>query len=277
MSASGISYRVQVDRVPITRRIGRAALQEEKRHGLLAALALLLAPLAPIHLALPATALAVAVPTGIAAARAGSWPVLRLAVFGSLLALSSLTGIPSGIWVGVLLIWLASLRFRDLAPTGGWLKAGDWTPQALWLAAITVIAAAVVLTVWALNTSSFGGSTEELVASVRDLPLLVLVIGGVGFVAINAVAEEIAYRGFAYEAAINTLPPVAAIAVQGAAFGAVHIAGFPAGLLGVALATAYGVTLGALRYMTGGMRLPILVHIAADATIATLFITVLVK
>ena len=140
-----------------------------------------------------------------------------------------------------------------------------------------MVAAAVVLTVWALNTRSFGESTEELVASVRDLPLLVLVIGGVGFVAINAVAEEIAYRGFAYEAAINTLPPVAAIAVQGAAFGAVHIAGFPAGLLGVALATAYGVSLGALRYMTGGMSLPILVHIAADATIATLFITVLVE
>ena len=236
-----------------------------------------MAPLAPLHRGLPAAALAIAVPTGIAAARTRSWSVLRVAGFGSFLAVSSLTRIPFGIWIGVLLIWLASVKWHDLVPTGGWIAAGHWTRRTRVLASVTVVAAAIALTVCAVTTSSFGESTDELADSVGDLPLAVLVIGGAGFVVINAVAEEIAYRGFAYEAAMEVLPSSAAVALQGVAFGAAHIAGFPAGLVGVGLATTYGITLGALRFMTDGMRPPILVHIAADATIVALFITVLLE
>ncbi|MDJ0924349.1 MAG: CPBP family intramembrane metalloprotease [Acidimicrobiia bacterium] len=254
---------------------GHRARRVANWHLLSALLALILAPLGAVHFSLAAVAAALSLAVAALAARTRSWPTLRLAAFAAILALGTLAKAPLTIWIGVALLAVAGVRWRGLIPETGWLPPGRVTRAAWWLSAATVVVAAVALTVWAHSTNSFGGSTDELAETLRDSPRTLLWVGGAGFVLINAVAEEIAYRRIAYEAAFSILPPSAAILLQGIAFGAAHVAGFPAGLLGVGLATVYGVTLGALRFMTGGMRLPILVHIAADATIVTLFITVL--
>jgi membrane protease YdiL (CAAX protease family) len=46
--------------------------------------------------------------------------------------------------------------------------------------------------------------------------------------------------------------------------------GYPSGALGALLAGIYGVCLGWLRVFSGGLGLPVLAHIAADATIFTM-------
>lgn len=43
--------------------------------------------------------------------------------------------------------------------------------------------------------------------------------------------------------------------------------GYPPGLLGAALAGIYGLALAWLRVFTGGLGLPVITHIVADATI----------
>lgn len=41
----------------------------------------------------------------------------------------------------------------------------------------------------------------------------------------------------------------------------------------VGLTLVYGLLLGAMRQLTGGIRVPVLVHMAADAVIAIVFVT----
>ncbi len=237
-------------------------------------LALLLAPLAPIHKALPAIALVLASVSAIGPYRSNAQSQARLAVFVGVLSLCSLFEVPYGIWIGVLVLGLASRRWKALAPRVGWLPQGRTSGGALLLSVATIVIAAAALTLWAASVDGFSDSTQELADAAADLPILVLILGTVGFVVINAVAEEIAYRGLAYEVATTAYSVPVAIAVQGVAFGAAHIAGFPAGALGVVLAAVYGIALGVLRHMTNGLRLPVLVHIAADSTIAVLFFTI---
>lgn len=102
-----------------------------------------------------------------------------------------------------------------------------------------------------------------------------LVVAVVLFVVANSFAEEIAYRGLAFDAALTILPPGGAVGAQALAFGAVHVPGFPSGWAGVGLSLVCGVALGILRRVTAGLWLPILAHMGADATIVVLVITLL--
>ena len=240
----------------------------------LALVALLLVPLASISRVLPAAALAIALAVIWSGRQSAAWPETRLALFVAVFAVCSLTGIPYAIWIGVIVLFGAARLWTALAPPGGWVPGGERTRPAILFSGLIVVVAGVALTLWAATADSFADATEDLADAAADLPIAVLAVGAVGFVVINAVAEEIAYRGVAYEVAAGAFRTVPAIAIQGVAFGLAHIEGFPAGTTGVVLATLYGLSLGVVRHMTGGLRLPILVHIAADATIAVLFFTI---
>jgi membrane protease YdiL (CAAX protease family) len=50
-------------------------------------------------------------------------------------------------------------------------------------------------------------------------------------------------------------------------FGLGHLHGYPPGHVGALLAGIFGFCLGCLRVYTGGLGLPVIAHIAADATI----------
>lgn len=94
----------------------------------------------------------------------------------------------------------------------------------------------------------------------------------VAFVVVNAVTEEVAYRGIAFKAATRAFPPAGAILLPAVAFASSHLSGFPAGAVGVVPSFTYGVALGAIRHLTGGLKFGVLAHMAADATIAFLVI-----
>ena len=104
-------------------------------------------------------------------------------------------------------------------------------------------------------------------AQVPPWPGAALLLAGLGFAAANAVLEEVIWRGILQRWLGTILPPTMAVGVQAASFGASHYYGIPSGFAGVALATGYGVLLGALRVRSGGLAAPIAAHIAADATI----------
>ena len=64
-----------------------------------------------------------------------------------------------------------------------------------------------------------------------------------------------------------------AVLVQAAAFGLLHLSGFPGGAVGVGLAAVYGVMLGVLRRRAGGLLAPYVAHVAADLTVFVLLLT----
>ena len=96
---------------------------------------------------------------------------------------------------------------------------------------------------------------------------LTLILAGVLFSVVNALMEELAFRGIVMDALESQLQATTALAAQALAFGAAHYHGFPAGPVGVVLASIYGLMLGMLRRWANGLAAPVIAHICADATI----------
>lgn len=93
---------------------------------------------------------------------------------------------------------------------------------------------------------------------------------GVLFSLFNALFEETIFRGVLFDAIESQWGVAVAVAATAFLFGYGHMHGYPPGILGAALAGIYGLCLGWLRVFSGGLGLPVLAHIAADATIFTI-------
>lgn len=94
-----------------------------------------------------------------------------------------------------------------------------------------------------------------------------IVVAGILFSLFNAIFEEVVFRGIFFDACAAQRGSVFAITVTSVIFGYGHMQGYPPGVLGAFLAGIYAVCLGWLRVYSGGLGLPILAHVAADATI----------
>lgn len=98
-----------------------------------------------------------------------------------------------------------------------------------------------------------------------DPGLLVLVLAVVAFALLNATVEELLWRQLMLGRPRRSgLVPVA---VTSLSFGLAHLGGLPGGAVGVGLATAYGVLLGALRLSRGGLGSCIALHVVVDLVI----------
>jgi CAAX protease family protein len=97
-----------------------------------------------------------------------------------------------------------------------------------------------------------------------------LVAAGVAFAVVNAFVEEVLFRGAILHHLGRVLGNGPAVLVQALAFGALHLNGYPYGVTGVGLASAYGLVLGALRLRSGGLLAPWVAHVCADAVIFVL-------
>lgn len=132
------------------------------------------------------------------------------------------------------------------------------------------------LTIWSLVVSDPGqGTTGQLIRAAQGVPGWAVALFVAVYVPVNAITEEIAYRGIAFDSASAYLPAVPSLVAQAIAFATLHVAGFPSGLAGVALAFGYGLAIGLIRHISGGLRFPVIAHMAADATIAVLVIVLL--
>jgi len=138
------------------------------------------------------------------------------------------------------------------------------------LVACTAIVSVLSLTVLVLYQIFFSPSLEHLD---KYLPLALVhnvFLTAVAFSLLNPLLEEIVFRGVFYQAIGAHWPwPVAVIATA-VLFGVGHMGGYPPGGSGALLAGIYGVALGALRHYSEGLLLPVLAHIVADATIASI-------
>ena len=79
--------------------------------------------------------------------------------------------------------------------------------------------------------------------------------------------EEFVFRGVLFDAVESQWGARGALIGTAMLFGLGHHHGYPPGLSGACLAALFGSVLGAFRLWTGGLLLPIVAHMGADATI----------
>ncbi|MCY3842463.1 MAG: type II CAAX endopeptidase family protein [Acidobacteria bacterium] len=164
-------------------------------------------------------------------------------------------------------------RVSWLRDAGQWLAVGRLDARTLTFSAAFAALSGAVLLVWHVLAQP---SLDDLVATfVPDWPFWLLAAAAVGFSIVNAVLEEAAYRGVlqhALERAVGA--GHAALVLQATAFAALHfLAGFPRGMVGVAVTFAYGLVLGTIRRQAGGLAAPVAVHALTDLAIVAIVLT----
>lgn len=92
-------------------------------------------------------------------------------------------------------------------------------------------------------------------------------LAGVVFSIVNALCEEVIFRGILYDGIESQWGGKVAVVATAGLFGYGHLHGYPPGVAGAALAGLFGLGLSWLRGFTGGLGLGVLAHIVADATI----------
>lgn len=172
------------------------------------------------------------------------WPIFKLVPLVGALAVAHLNG---------------SLRGAGAAFARG--RLGRFEMAAI--GALAVTAAALLILWFELATPDLSG----LRAQIPGWPAALLVAGALTFAVVNALLEEIVWRGIMQTWLATIVAPLAANVIQAILFGLSHFYGVPSGWTGVALATGYALLLGGLRWKSGGLLAPIVAHIAADLVI----------
>jgi uncharacterized protein len=129
--------------------------------------------------------------------------------------------------------------------------------------AIIVTSTSVLLLYEAFFRPDVGSLADQLPLC---LPVPVIMAGAL-FAALNALLEEVIFRGILLDGLTSAVGGTWAVLVQALAFGVGHAHGYPPGTLGIVLAATYGLMLGVLRLRAGGLAAPWIAHVFADAAI----------
>jgi len=153
---------------------------------------------------------------------------------------------------------------RPLRHSLNWLRFGD-------LSVRSVVATIVIIALTILSLLFFQKIVQPDVHHFRAAfpfeRLGGVVVAGVIFTVANATSEEFVFRGILFDALQSQWGTRITLIVTALLFGLGHLRGYPSGLVGACLASVFGFAAGVLRSLTGGLALPIVAHLAADATI----------
>ncbi len=169
--------------------------------------------------------------------------------------------LPTLAYLGIVLAWPP---LRRTAPRLALGRMWGWP-----LAAAVVLGVTTSVVLIAFQTLAHP-EVADLAAKMPVAALGDVLLAGLCFSVLNAVLEELIFRGLLWEVAAAEWNGGVALAATSVMFGLGHLHGYPSGPLGAALAGIFGVALGLLRWWAGGLALAIAVHICADATIFAL-------
>jgi membrane protease YdiL (CAAX protease family) len=205
------------------------------------------------------------------------WPLLQWAVLfgamsleGYLSSWSLLSRVPA-LGKGLIIVasFLIILPFRAARNWSHWARRGRLTPIiTLSIVGIGVISSAALI-LWARWTDNFGLAVS-MAAGVRAYSKILTVVVLIPcFAALNALVEEVVFRGVLQHALTEVFKsPHVVVGLQAAAFAAFHFAaGFPNGWTGYAMTLLYGSALGYLKRWADGLLAPWICHVLADLTI----------
>lgn len=200
-----------------------------------------------------------------------SMAAIHTTLFGFLLVLIPVTLRVFHLWPLRLLVPLAAYHavvflFPKLRRSYCGFQPGCISKDVLVFMLITIVVSTLALIAWyRLIMPDSSIYLRQLV----DMPLLAIAVAGLGFAVLNAVMEELAFRGIIMHGISGVFDSFAiANFLQAIAFGFFHyLAGFPNGIIGVSMTFVYGVVLGFIRDRSNGMVAPITTHIFADLVI----------
>jgi len=193
-----------------------------------------------------------------------------LALFGSMKFWPLAPAVASGSY---LLLGKHGVVFAGLPP---WFARGR-LDVSIWLQiGASVLVSSTALVLWfVLLEPDYGDALNTIFPK---LPACALFVGIVLFAMMNAALEEFIYRGVIMGALDATLGAgTVPVLLQAAAFGIVHIGGFPRGAVGVALATIYGLMMGAVRRRSAGLLAPWIAHVCTDVVIGSMLLATFLK
>lgn len=199
----------------------------------------------------------------------------HLGIFSSLCLVAILIGAPSSqlfLGLGIIGYGLIVWAIPWLRGPIDWLRLGRVDRTVVTLSLAFIVLSGVALVLWhQLLRPDLQDIFETFIP---DLPVSMLLLGGIVFSMINAAVEEIAYRGVIFSALRATFAPSAVAHFgQALAFGTLHFqAGFPRGTIGVLLAVVYGLMMSVLRARSRGMLAPWAVHVLIDITIVAILL-----
>jgi membrane protease YdiL (CAAX protease family) len=158
---------------------------------------------------------------------------------------------------------------RPLRQSVARLRIGRFDRRVFAVTTGIVLVSSAALGVWQIAVQQdFHEQVERLPAWSQEH----WVWAGLLFAVVNALLEEIVFRGILWESLTVELGPSKGILAQAVLFGIGHLHGVPEGLVGVGMVTVYGVVLGWLRWVAGGLGAPVIAHVFADATVFTLIV-----
>ena len=174
--------------------------------------------------------------------------------------------------IQLLLVFVLStaiiVPFKSTRTALSWIKGGRLDRMSCILLYLTGILSTGALIIWASLTDHLGAG-QQMAEGIAYFPQWLIFLAIIPlFALINALAEEVIYRGVLQEALMKVFSVAVAVLLQASAFAAIHFAsGFPNGYTGYVMVFVYGLMLGYLRVRTGGMLAPYLTHVIADLVI----------
>ncbi|SDU22044.1 CPBP family intramembrane glutamic endopeptidase [Amycolatopsis keratiniphila] len=172
------------------------------------------------------------------------------------LALVVVFGLPAGLG-----------RLPSIGTASGRVEPGRLTWPLAAAVVVLIVGTTTALVSWARFTDPV---LPGYIVAAKDSPLWQVALAVIAFSLFNAALEEGLFRGVLLDEMATIWSVRAALIVQGVAFGLFHFNGFPSGWTGMVMAGVWGYLLGVLRVRSGGLLLPYIAHIGADATIAVI-------
>lgn len=158
-----------------------------------------------------------------------------------------------------------------LAWLGGWIpelrqscRFGRFAARDLPGIGLVTVVAGAGLHIWLILANP---NLTDLKAMIPPLPGIALLAAGAAFSLVNAMLEEIAWRGILMHWLLTWMRPIGALTLQALSFGFAHWNGFPNGWAGVLLSGSYGLIMGWLVLRSGGLLPAIVAHIIVDVVI----------
>ncbi|MBN1882589.1 MAG: CPBP family intramembrane metalloprotease [Deltaproteobacteria bacterium] len=162
------------------------------------------------------------------------------------------------------------LVFEPLRSGSLWLRRGRITPRGIAVGGVIIAVSCVSLVLWYRLCNP---DISEFTAFLPPSSGIALLATGLAFSLVNALTEECIYRGILWEGLhAVTHRWQTALIVQALIFGVAHWWGVPNGIVGIILGIVYGLMMGFVRYVAGGLLLPIAVHIFADLVVFALLL-----
>jgi membrane protease YdiL (CAAX protease family) len=148
-----------------------------------------------------------------------------------------------------------------------WFKWGSFHASTLILTAAILVLSTLALV---LHQVLVHPDVSHLAAHLPQTLLGSVLLAGAGFSLLNALMEELIFRGVLWDGIEAQRGWPTALVVSSIAFCLGHANGYPPGALGLVLTSLYGLMLGLLRRKSDGLALPYLAHVGADAAIFVL-------